>query len=687
MKATGLKYIFFACSGLLLAVMIFLSGKAGISCDEVLHYDQSVAVYNYFSSHGTDQSSLNTPSTYLKYYGQSYDNLVTFLEKWFHIKEVYGFRHLMSSLAGWLAVFITGLFAVWLSGYRNGILVIILFAASPTFMGHSMNNLKDIPFALSYIAGTFFAVKLIFSEDGFTLKGVLLLLISIAFSISIRAGGLLLICYLFLFYLIYILYGAAGSMRLERRKEARKLSVMVLISFGAYFLGILLWPYALQSPFKNVFESYKVMAHFPETFRQLFEGKEIWSDFVPWYYLPKSMAITIPVIVITGLVLFAGLSYRLIKRDKLLIYGMVMFTVLFPVLFVIIEKSNLYSSWRQFLFVYPAIVLLSAAGFDLIFELLKKRILRVMIIAVLVVLSLHPLSFIIRNPAYSYIYYNQMAGGIRGAYGNYETDYYYIGQTEASEWLIDYLTNCKKDSALIKATFSVSWQFRNHPGFLTSYFRNEERSQYEWDYAIINNRYIPPYKLKNNEWPPENTIYTVKVDGVPVCAVLERRTRDDYLGYCALRDGKIKEAVYKFEQALKINDEDEMIFYNFARALYTDGQYAKADSVLLKALTINPGFEPVLMYLGNIARVRKETVKAEAYYRKVISLNRKYYKAYVDLSGLVAEVNVVQARQILRKCLIINPAYKPAIEALADSYRQSDPDIAEKYDRLAKKIK
>ena len=81
-----------------------------------------------------------------------------------NIEDVYGFRHLMSSLAGWLAIFVTALFAVWLSGYRAGILTLILFAVSPTFIGHSQNNLKDIPFALGYIAGIFFTLKFLVSD-------------------------------------------------------------------------------------------------------------------------------------------------------------------------------------------------------------------------------------------------------------------------------------------------------------------------------------------------------------------------------------------------------------------------------------------------------------------------------------------------------------------------------------------
>ena len=130
-----------------------------------------------------------------------------------------------------------------------------------------------------------------------------------------------------------------------------------------------------------------------------------------------------------------------------------------------------------------------------------------------------------------------------------------------------------------------------------------------------------------------------------------------------------------------------MIFYNFARALYNAGQQEKADSVLKKGLELNPDFEPVLMYLGNIAKAQKKTDIATLYYEKLISVNRKYFKAYVELAGLLVENDSKMARNLLRTCLTINPEFKPAITALADSYRKTDPDIAEKYDKLAETIK
>jgi len=687
MKETKFKYIFYFSSVFLLFVMLLLSRNAGITCDEVLHYNHSVSVYKYFATHGQDQSALNTPVTNLKYYGQSYDNLITILIKWFDIENVYSFRHLMSSIAGWLVILVTALFAIWLADYKAGIFVLFLFAVSPTFIGHTQNNLKDIPFALAYIASTFFTLKFLVSEGKTSFTNMIFLTASIAFSISIRAGGLLLICYLFFFFFIFYLYKYLRENKINLIEIRRKFFWICCISIISWFLSIILWPFALHGPVKNVIESYHIMAHFPSTFRQIFEGKVEWSDFMPWYYLPKSMLITIPIIILTGLVLFSIFSRFKFNSEKTIFYGFVIFTVLFPLVFVVYEKSNMYSSWRQFLFIYPGIVLLASFGYYHFYEYIKRIYLKWGVIVLIALLSVHPLKFMFNNPQFYYLYYNQLVGGLRGAYSNYETDYYYVSQTAASKWLIDYLkTKNIHDIIRVKATYSVEWLFREHPEIETSYFRYEERSQSDWDYAIVTNRYISPFQLRSKIWPPDNSIHIIYSDKVPVCAVIERKSKNDYAGYIALNEGKSKEAIGYFEKALNIDDRDEMIFYNFAAALYNDGQYRKADSLLKRGLELNPDFEPILMYLGNIARAQNRKDEAIKYYERVISVNRKYFEAYVGLSELLIDTDVMRARTLLKTCLTMSPRYKSAIVVLADTYRISNPDIAKKYDDLARTI-
>jgi tetratricopeptide (TPR) repeat protein len=629
------KYVFIILSFLLLAFMLLMSRSAGVNCDEVLHYKHSEAVYNYFASCGKDTASLYTPVTHLQYYGQSYDNLTTIIIKVFGIEDVYGFRHIMSTLAGWLTILVTALFAVWLAGYEAGIFVLLLFAVSPVFLGHAQNNLKDVPFALAYISGTFFTFRLLSSGRASSISDVILLTLSIAFCISIRPGGLILICFLFLFFVLFYFVRYYKDGREVLSEAGKKLLIVTGISVAAYFMSIILWPYALQDPLRNPIESYKVMVHYPDTFRQIFEGKVEWSDFMPWYYLPKSMMITIPLVVSVGFLMSVLFSVYPPRKGKRILLIFLLATILLPVLLVIIIKSNLYSSWRHFLFVYPAIVLLAAVSFADIFNSISNRLRKLTFVLAFILASLHPLLFIVRNTPYSYIYYNQIVGGLKGAYGNYETDYYFVNQKEASEWLIKYLDENKINTPVtIGSNFSAEWFFRNRPQTRNIYFRNEERSMNDWDYYIVTNRYIPPYQLKNGIWPPADALKVIYADEVPIAAVVKRKSRADYLGYSALTEKRNRVAADFFSQAIKIDSCDEAIFYNFAVALNRLGEFEKADSALNECLKLNPGFEPALMYLGNIAAERGDKEKAGSFYRSLIRVNRKYDEAYDALAKI-----------------------------------------------------
>ncbi len=691
MKEKILKYSFFLLSAAALLFMLLQSRNAGINCDEVLHYNHSLAVYNFFITEGKDTSALHTPETHLKYYGQSYDNLAAFIIKWAGIEDIYGFRHLMSSGAGWLTIFVAALLAVWLNGYGAGIIVILLFLISPTFMGHAQNNLKDIPFALGYISGIYFSLRLFYSDKTIPVSDTFLLMISLALAMSIRAGGMLLICYLGLICIIFYWIRFLRKNEINRNEMIIRLLVVISVSILSFYISILLWPFALQNPVSNVMESFSKMSDFPATFRLIFEGKMEWSDQMPWYYLIKSMAITIPLIIIAGLLLFVMFSQKIFASENSLKIAFIAFSALFPVAYVMIKGSNLYSSWRQFLFVYPPLVILSSLGFLWLFRNYLSRhgiISKLVAGIILILLSVHPARYMVLNSSFWYIYYNQIVGGINGAFSNYETDYYFVSHTKACEWLTDHLKE-KGDTAniIVNADYSVSWQFRKLQGVHVTYSRFEERSFSDWDYAVVTSRYMTPYQLKNRLWPPSNSIHVVYSDSVPLCTVLKRTTKDDYYGFRALNEGRSADAVKYLQDALEKNKNDEMIFFNLAAALSENGQPEKADSVLKEALLVNPDSEPVLMYLGNMAASGKRYNEAENYYKRLLDVNSKYFEAYVELAKLVESRDRQAARDLLRQCLTINPVFKPAMITLADTYRSTNPEIADKYDEMARLIK
>jgi len=688
MSTIRYKLVLSVLSFALLVAMLYGSKQAGVSCDEVLHYNQSVSVYNYFVTHGQDRSCLHTPGTHLKYYGQSYDNITTFLIKLFGVEDIYGFRHIMATMAGWLTIIITVFFAVKLSGYEAGIIVILLFGISSTFLGHSQNNLKDIPFALGYVSGVFFIIKFLSSEKKIPVVSGVLLALSIAFCMSIRASGMILICYLFFFFFIDELIKYINGKGESINALAGKFFLVTIISAAGWFLSVVLWPYGLQNPVINPVKAHLFMSRFPLTFREIFEGRVEWTDYMPWYYMPKYILITIPVAITAGLLLFIIFSPKIFRKGNFLAYFILVFSIIFPLFYTIFSRPNIYSGWRQFMFLYPGIVILSAVGISTIFKLNIKNYLKWFCVFLLFVPSFHVVKFLAANYRYAYLYFNQLVGGVKGANGNYEIDYYFIGQREASEWLTEYLESKGiKDSIVVASNFSAEWYFRNQPFVKNIYIRNEERSTYNWDYYISTNRYILPFRLKEGLWPPTGALKVVYAGEAPVCTVIERQSKADYNAFRALQENRCDDAVKLFQKAILENHCDEMIFYNFAVALNRLRDSLKADSVLNECLKINPFFEPALMYAGIISVSRSEYDKAEGYFEKLINFNRKYFEAYVKLAEVISRKDVERARKILRQCLEINPVYKPALMALADSYRTSNPDMARKYDEIVSRIK
>jgi len=688
MTEKNLKIVFYVFAAFLLAAMVLVSRDAGISGDEEVHYKHSEMVYDYFSTLGKDQSSLDTPKTHLKYYGQSFDNLVTFLIHWFGIEDIYSFRHLMCSISGWLILVVTALFAAYFSGYGAAILVLFLFAVSPNFLGHTQNNLKDIPFALAYIASVYYSLKLVFSETKPTRKTIILLILSIGFSIGIRAGGILVVFYLGFFMFVKTVLDWMAAKKPDYPLLKKHVILFFGISIAGYLLGLVTWPYALQNPLLNVWKSYQVMTHFPTTVRQIFDGQFDWSDFHPWYYLPKYMAITIPVVVFAGLIAFFLNTRKNFTSNQKIQLGLLGFTILFPVVFVIIKQSNLYGSWRHFLFIYPGIILISALGIHTVFKRFGQKIVQLGVVAVLLVLSFHPVKFMAANHPYYYLYYNQLVGGLKGAYGNYETDYYYHTMREGAEWLQQYLKN-KPDTSrvIVGGNFPIQWYFRNDKTVQFVYFPYQNRSMYNWDYAIVANSYISSFQLKNKMWPPSNTIHTIFADGIPVCAVIERVTKDDFYGIQELKKGDNIKSALLFENSMKIDPQNELICYKFAESLIEAGQIDRAKQALNKCLEINPEYEQALVLSGDLALQEKDTEKATTYYEKAIQINRKYFGVYPKLSAIYTETNTAKARKVLRDCLKLNPRYKPALKAMAETYRNTDPEIAEKYDKLIDKLK
>ena len=127
-----------------------------------------------------------------------------------------------------------------------------------------------------------------------------------------------------------------------------------------------------------------------------------------------------------------------------------------------------------------------------------------------VVLFSLPVAHAVKNHPNEYVYFNELAGGLKGAYGNYETDYYFNSLKQSADWFKkNILPTLPADRKTIIVTQGpLDYYFRKDTNIQVVYTRYYEKHAKEWDYAIFGNVYINRFQLQNGLFPPAGNLYS-----------------------------------------------------------------------------------------------------------------------------------------------------------------------------------
>lgn len=614
--------------------MVILSLDSGISGDEPVHYQHSGYVNSYYSSDKSDISALNTPVTNLKYYGQLFDNISHSLNQFLDADTPYVNRHVLNSIAGALLILFTGLITIQLAGYPAGILALLFMFFSPRILGHSFNNLKDIPFALGYVIAIWGTLKSMINFPRLRFFPFLGICLGIALAFGIRAGGLILIPIVFLFsFLNWVQnYSAKDLLKSTAFLSGLRLAGILLVCvIVAYVLGILYWPYALQNPFKNPIESLKMMTHYEVSIRTVFNGEWYWSEKLPWFYGIKWIIISNPIIILAGFVI----QFIFIKKKPWPIISLLLFAVLFPIIWTIIKNSNLYGGWRHLLFIYPILVALSAASWIWMKELSTSKIWKGAVYVILFIGLIGPARHIAKNHPLEYVYFNQLSGGTNKSIGRYETDYYFHAIKPAMDWLDEYLLKEEYEvPPIIASNFLVDeYSGQMKSDYTAKYLNYYNRGKEDWDFAVISSTYIDPVQLKNSSWPPMNTIFEVFVDNIVVCAVLKRETRDDIYALNAYRNSDFEQADSLYKRALSHLPKHETNLLYEAWTKRHLGDFYNSDSLAKQLLMVHPLSENGLDLLARNCISQGKYNEAVVHLQSILDVNYKYLPSY-ELLGI-----------------------------------------------------
>ncbi len=617
MKSLKANYFFWGYIILLTILCIFITPYYGITGDEIIQWKYGSYVWQYLKNNGNigNLFSESFPGhDEMKYYGGIFDGISAMLIDFFHPKNEFLLRHYFNMLFGVLTILFSGLITKEIANkWSIGLLASLFITLTPRFFGEMFNNPKDIPFAAGYIIAIYYIIKFLKNIEAPKWKDTLGLSIGIALAIGVRIGGLLVVAYFGLFFVLLAFY----SKKLEVAFYKKSLMHAIAAVFLGYILACLWWPYALEGILTNPIESLKIMSSYPLSIYMLFDGFRINTAEMPSNYLFKWLWVGTPIYLLIG---FMGSFYVLFKNrthQNLIFIGLLMFSFAFPILYIVYKKAVVYDALRHIIFVMPSMAILASLFCNYIYEnFATSKNYKIISIVILSIFLTLPLKHMISNHPNQYIYFNELFGGVEKAFGYYELDYYQNSGKVGTDWIKEHILKNQKGKVKILSNLgTIDKYFFDADTALvyTSYGRWRERDHLDWDYYVAYSRFIEPENLQNHAWPPKNIVHEVKVDNTPVLIIIERKNKGDIEAFQALEKNDFATALAKYQENLKYDDSNEYIWYYYAITLANVGQLDMSIQAMKKALDLNGSNPEWYQLIAKLYNQKGETAYANMY--------------------------------------------------------------------------
>lgn len=297
-----------------------------------------------------------------------------------------------------------------------------LIAWQPLLFGHSFINPKDVPFLVFCVLTNYFGISLLRANNKFRIINLVLFGTFLGLSSSIRVIGPL--------FGVFFLIGSI------LKKNKTTLFSFLLSGLIAIIVMVMSWPFLWSDPINNLLVVLKHMSNNPTELAVLFEGVVFRANAMPISYIPKMILFTltepvIPLAFFGSLLILLNPNYRKFLLELL----PSVLILVFILIYIFISRPAVYDGFRHFLFITPTIFILVSFSFNSFFKLFSKNKKTAFILGLLILLP--GFTGILRNHPYEYAYYNQLTGGINGAYRTYETDYWLTCYSEVIEWFED----------------------------------------------------------------------------------------------------------------------------------------------------------------------------------------------------------------------------------------------------------
>ncbi len=425
----------------------------GVGWDEQGETVYGALLLKYYESGFRDHSAFQFLN--LRYYGGAFELPAALLARISPFSE-YETRHLLIALLGLGALTATWRIARMLGGARAGVLALLLLVLNPTWYGHMFINPRDLPFAAGMVTCLWLSLRMLGELPRIRPRTSALFGGALGLTISTRVGGLLALVFLLVPVALWLAARARGA-RAELVRDALRIAGSLAgAQVVAYAVMAVLWPWAIQAPL-NPLRALTMFSRFPFESSVLFEGRLIPARALPASYVPVLLALKLPEVLLAGLLggaLFGLYALWRRARQALQMQGggehergafapslhvlrvvTVVVAAAFPILYFLVARPVVYNGMRHFLFVLPPLSVLVALVFERALTA-SSRPLRLALGVGLALSCAAQLHTLVELFPYQYVYFNRLAGGIAGAQGRYELDYWGISLAEATHDLV-----------------------------------------------------------------------------------------------------------------------------------------------------------------------------------------------------------------------------------------------------------
>ncbi|MEQ1575479.1 MAG: hypothetical protein ABL993_14665 [Vicinamibacterales bacterium] len=435
------------CALLILGAMTYRS--IGVPWDELHQRDFGRAVVDYVL--GIDQRLLTHND---RYYGPIFEIILNGAERVVGIsdsRDIHLFRHALTFLlfAGACASFYCLLRRAL--PWTWALLGAFVFVMSPRILAEAFYNTKDIALLAAVVLSMHSLMRFL---ERPSYASALVHALACAFAGAIRLSGMLAVGITMLLLLDEAIQG-----RWERKAIYNVLRLTAVYLVASLSLTVLFWPFLWTSPWVSFVEAVNQMGSFPWNQDVFYMGSYLKANMLPWHYLPVWIAITIPLLhVIAVCVGVPVASIAVVRRWRSQgtkdpggrrLDLVALLWLLLPLVLVWVVQPVLYDGWRHFYFVYAALVLLAVRGLRAAWSFCDRRALtRAVLMAITVALFLEPVLFLRRNYPFGWVYFSPIVGGIAGANGRFELDYWGVSYRQGLEELL------RREEGIVRVSFA-----------------------------------------------------------------------------------------------------------------------------------------------------------------------------------------------------------------------------------------